>query len=387
MVSLRLGDASLLYSVAYRCRVDVKYELEPSILRVCKQVHHEAMRVLHEENIFYMLPAYHGPPWLWHVNYSDISPLVRHRNYNHFETCFARVKRWKVVLQSDWVNHGHDTLSTLQNFVQLYKAMSRTRLFSIELAIVPAVLPHGHLLTSNGVPRGYFTLEAILDPLQVLRNVPKLKIRDSVESDLPGRLWESIWKNSNLQLIPYSTALTLDPTLMQDLSRLIAGDSSPPDSMDAIYALTLKYAQCFERFDLFQACMAYGYPYSKLDMKAFTPGHDAKSWIRRDFLNPYYDLRTRSIGYLDIPAGPINTVERNLDQMRELLGGGPKLTHLDIEDRQPSLQHELMAQLKECRDNIVAYLEPQYQRISKAALDRVNILKDVVEVAGSIMGL
>jgi hypothetical protein len=187
-----------------------QYGLCPAVLRLNRDVYDEASRVLYNENTFCFVCVRH-----WHYtsrwihregdynckglpNWSEekirvegISPLLRYQ-YERATPLWElpqmkRVKRWRVLVVSEHRDHRLpdfstriDWQNTSQPLRQFVRVVARQKSRKLEILVLNK--------PSRGVKRA---MEDILAPLQFLRDIERLCVRNALPGEFPDYYLDS----------------------------------------------------------------------------------------------------------------------------------------------------------------------------------------------------
>ncbi|TGO44871.1 hypothetical protein BCON_0452g00030 [Botryotinia convoluta] len=173
----------------------IKYELQPAILRVCKQLHAEGVGILYGENRFFIECALSS----WGHSLSRCA-LTR---FYDFESCegfpssnklainrlkavpgVKRIRHWKLLIAP--MRHG-----ARKNVMNFCRSIRHNRIKSMEIAIAPWDSNFGIPRARagiNGVTAG--SIEDIFSPLEILRCTGKVIIRGADPEELPDFLFK-----------------------------------------------------------------------------------------------------------------------------------------------------------------------------------------------------
>ncbi|TGO35235.1 hypothetical protein BHYA_0165g00070 [Botrytis hyacinthi] len=267
LVKKILGTAdSVSRSAGYGA--DIKYGLSPQVLRVCHQIHVEALDVLYIENTFYIAcfrvdnhlsmdmgagSDDENPTAVQYVEgpLVELCPLTRYQN-NHTKMPFpipnlgncsavSRVRKWRVVVSRLTSAGGSwDPIWSLREFCEV---ISQDPPISLELLILPCGLDYGR---NNNY--SFDSYEQVLKPLRILRNIQTCAINQACATDVPD-----IIKLADDGLVERFTegdrALAdweLPTDLEMEIETLTTGQQ-PLDIRHMMHRNLVAYARTFER--------------------------------------------------------------------------------------------------------------------------------------------
>jgi hypothetical protein len=179
--------------------------------------------------------------------------------------------------------------------------------------------------------------------LQVLRNVKKgsILIRDAILQEVPDFVFHV--ESGSRALIP----VMQDQDILKARLTLLVSGTSPVELLFEMYSALLRCGRGFEQNARFRTGMDIS-AYLRRDGSYF--GYDCTVY-GSEFSNPFRsDRYTKSTVFHPIEQGPIDT-------------------------RRFSVREE-SGNFKNARASILYYLEPQYQRIEKAANNIVDFIKE-----------
>ncbi|KAF5873540.1 uncharacterized protein Bfra_005003 [Botrytis fragariae] len=338
----------------------IKYDLQPAILRVCKEFYAEGVEILYGENRFFIECVLSTSGHLLHrcalTRFCEIASPERFHSSselatNHLRTVpgVKRIEHWKILI-APMRSNGRN------NVINLCRSICQNRIKSMEIAIAPwDSLEHPSL--SRGGPResaetnkiAAERIQDVLSPLEILRCAGKVVIRGADPDEVPDFLFEGerrgldfySWSlGSHWRSFAPHTRVSLPETMyLTHLIELVQGDSEVELFHEIFYAF-LNYAQAFERIYEFRNHMTiddlYHSPY--LAENPFRGTHPVESALLKA-------LRM---------------------QMNEEAGA------------------QDISELKILRSNAITFLERQYQRIQQAANDLVRFVKDQ-KVSGGLL--
>jgi len=309
-----------------------KYRLSPSLLRTCHQIHQEASAILYGQNTFIVNCT----------NASHIqSPILRYPCSGHSDNYFRpseklldleivkRVRSWRVAIVG-WDTQSMDAHHTL--FTTFCRAICLHPPQSLEVILMPQKTRNNRfgdyyfrdgLLSHKSYTEDDMYL--LLRPLALLRNIKHVHFN-------PG--------NRSLGRF---TPVPIKASLVSNMRSLIEG-SSPPMHFFRMYEHLLRYAQSFERIDIFKAQMSRSY----IEQGAAVYKSDASD-----------DSQSEHADEAEVMRSPyqLHPVERALSKANENSSGFSP-------DR-----------FFKARDQVLSYLEPQFQRIATAGRDMAETVK------------
>ncbi|KAF8849458.1 hypothetical protein BDZ45DRAFT_772495 [Acephala macrosclerotiorum] len=213
-------------SIANSWGSDIKYELSPSILRVCKQIHAEAQPVLYGSNTFYIECQDGSLEQNTHCQ-------CRYEEDYH---CCTPVCR----------GTGH----------------SGCRMVSVDQR------------RTRRESRNLFR------PLWLLRKVGRFSLKVAGEEDV---YWV-IGRESPDSIIPDEQFLPT-ASVQDELRKLVTGES-PVESVKSMYRFLLRYSQSFERYGLFKMKMQLG-PHQDRIIEEFGLEMDEYNELEKDTPYPF----------------------------------------------------------------------------------------------------
>ncbi|KAN0098374.1 hypothetical protein V8E51_014037 [Hyaloscypha variabilis] len=189
-----------------------RYGIHPEILQTCKQVSKEASIVLYEMNVFIMECDHE----------TNASPIFRHQFAypkektsvlgRNIHTCksMQKIKQWKVLVGAHKMKSA---LSPTTSFIYFCRAICDATVRSLRVEIIPKGIATAYDNNPVLLLAGqYYPLAAVLAPLRMLRNIPKLELGSVEGDDLPLYL--------NLSLIFPQSSHILKPQLEAELKQL-----------------------------------------------------------------------------------------------------------------------------------------------------------------------
>lgn len=355
LVNSILGNPSSVSRDA-SCGARVQYNLSPQALRVGKQMYREGLHALYTLNTFFAFCSESythsqrdsSPLWSPLNRYSlmhedEIFEVPLHERYG-----FSLVKRWDVLINTRSAEPSRNDVKLVQRaFGDFCQAIFTSHAEQIILRLIPKMLERGSDRAD------YLNLDALKRFASMLR-VPQ-----------PGgkfALGEAeFWQVGDDHLIRqdedfdqlYPANEDWCPVAESELFSLVVG-SSPAEATFKMYPQLLKYAQCFELFLPFKLEMDFGCESS----------HTAKMndlFVDFDHLgrkNPFRgEWSTEDATEEEIMQGIVHPVERGLISAK----GYSAIEELEM--------------FKIERGTLLAYLEPQYQKIFAAAVVIDNFVR------------
>ncbi|APA11322.1 predicted protein [Sclerotinia sclerotiorum 1980 UF-70] len=363
-----LGTAQSVTQIS-RFGADLRYDLCPEVLRLCRQIYNEALPILYGKNTFYIacfrvdnhpvfdqlfesdyrqfyesdrVPGYEtivdGPQ-------VELCPLTRYENcervvpYPVPDLCnyatVPRVRNWRVVISRIRDPGGHwDPVWCLIDFCL---SISVQPPISIEVLILPFGLDY-----SQNDNYAFSEYNDILAPLRLLRNLRECVIKEACATDVPDIIRladDEIRKIIRAAVI----ACRIPKTFKSEIQTLVTSQE-PIDLRHMMHKSLTTYAQAFERYR----------PY-KIQMG-----------LRRESIE--------QIGYMDreyaefLHAGAFNPfinptlhpVEYNLQICKE--------ASVEFEEEDDTF--------KPHRRNVLTYLEGQWTRIENANRTITEFIKE-----------
>ncbi|TGO31913.1 hypothetical protein BHYA_0382g00060 [Botrytis hyacinthi] len=320
LLNPELGTASCIHSDD-GWGSKIKYELQPAILRVCKEFHAEGVEMLYGENWFFIECVLPARDHLLHrcalTRFCEVAcPESLHSSrelaINHLRTVpgVKRIRHWKILI-------APMRISARNNVINLCRSICHNGIMSMKFVIAPwDSLEYPNLSRAGSGENAADNettakiIQHVLSPLEILRWAS-------------GALWRNTAPRGRL-LLPKTMYLT-------HLIELLQGDSEVEHFHEVFYAF-LNYAQAFERIYEFQDHITvdnlYQSPY--LARNPFRGTHPVESALL-------------------------------------------KALHMQINE-EAGVQN--ISELKILRSNAIQFLERQYQRIQQAANDLVRFVKE-----------
>jgi hypothetical protein len=307
-----------------------QYGLHPAILRTCRKFYAEASAILYEHEFFITFLCkntngkdsgiYHCPIlrycyyWRWDpdVHFKDASGIIK-------------VQRWNVFVSNYNDPYKDPDAPRLAKFCKLLTSLKPNSITSFEVFTLPRGLESRH-------DEHYDDFKVALRPLRLLRNIQSFNIREATIVEVPHFILQhytpSFWSQS------------LDPDLILELKQL-ASSNAPVEYATDMYPFLLGYAQAFEQYPPFMIEMDLQIgerpPYNHIWAREW------KHYIRYNIKNPF-------------KSGE-HPVEEALMRAKK------------------TSSFEDLASFKKDRAAVVAFLEPQYQRLVLASNNTVAFIK------------
>lgn len=232
-----------------------KYEIETNVLLVCRLLNEEGTAILYGENRFYNLCC-DGHYWESTHLLMNANPISR-----YVEDCdpvwsrsklaaniMGKVKHWRVDLTETTFTPSCRPYIHLREFCN---NLSRLNPLTVEFLLVPWGME-----ADFHVQEVYKDRKKLLGPIQLLRNIPTVVIREVTAQDYM-KAYQGSWK--------FPASPSVSPPGEQDqkafeasLVELAQGDTSR-ESLFEKYELLLEYCQSFEQYQPFKKTMEY-YP-------------------------------------------------------------------------------------------------------------------------------
>jgi len=310
-----------------------KFDLEPQLLRTCRQINAEAAEILYGSNTF-IVNVVEETTLRSPVLRRIISELDCHYVgicSDALESCevVRRVKHWKVVIGAH-KDIFRDSEAPTPSFVHFCRAICQHPPKSLTVSIVP----RGNCLVKQlcnyaNVTAQYHDITEVLKPLRMLRNIKRVSIVAGEIPDFP------VYREpAPGEIQPHE----ISPALITELSQLAQGDK-PVKHIFLMYRKLVAYAQTFERIKGFKSDMDphYGQALHRLRSSGKYIGGG-------DWGSPY-------------KGNPHHPVENALDYASAACELGKVSTFL------------------KARKAVLEYLEPQYRRILECSLQLLEYIK------------
>ncbi|KAF7909378.1 uncharacterized protein EAF01_003096 [Botrytis porri] len=307
----------------------LKFELEPQVLQVCREMYSEASDILYGSNTG-----------------MEMTPITRHYNrlgHGHLflfdHPAVVKVKHWRVIvssfMDSQILRGSYEIrLWSIENFCL---AISQSPSISLEIALAPIGLEKCEESIWFPDKTVYQEMKDMLIPLRMLRGVQKLRFRDASWDELPDvHPYNKFWGKDCRSTIP-------SPSLRKELRSIMMGNSVVELSR-GMYLRLVRYAQAFEAFDTFRSEMRYPSTSSVgkyLMDYGLCPG--SSRWMHKP-----HDSTTQK-------SHPVEMGLRNAENFS-------------------SSQYNPRA-FKLERATVIQYLEPQYQRSKLACFNLTEFIK------------
>jgi hypothetical protein len=334
-----------------------QYELNPVILRVCRQTYQEASKILYDQEFFvscapcFSLEALHGglSSVLHGTLFLPLSPLTGYLNFSRDRhgrfirypvadqhSVLGRVRRWKLFISAYGGTYDCHGILILPDFC---KAICDKPPISLKVAIIPRFIDLDCEDSDYGWHyKPYKEIYEVLRPLTVLRNVGEITFCDAELHDMPKNIFPSghrILRRSN---IPRKT-------LQKLLKTLIEGDR-PVQHLYKMHNALVIFAQSFERYLPVKIQMALS-DKENVSPEMVPSGYEDYFQFRKQPTNPCLLWEA------------VHPTERALSEARN---------DCDCYDDEPGFKRK--------RDIIVAFQEHQYRRISTFSANLNQFIKE-----------
>ncbi|TGO14194.1 hypothetical protein BTUL_0056g00010 [Botrytis tulipae] len=359
LLNPELGTASCIHSDE-GWGSKIKYELQPAILRVCKEFHAEGVEMLYGENCFFIECVLPARDHLLHrcalTRFCEVAcPESLHSSrelaINHLRTVpgVKRIRHWRILI-------APMRISARNNVINLCRSICHNGIKSMEFVIAPwdnLEYPNlsragpGESAAENETTAKI--IQHVLSPLEILRCAGKVVIRGADPEEVPDFLFREdrqgydyySWVSEALWRITAPRGRVLLPKTMYltHLIKLLQSDSEVEHFHEVFYAF-LNYAQTFERIYEFQ-----------------------KDTTGDNLYQSPYVAKNPFRGTHPVESALLKALHM---QMNEEAG---------VQD---------ISELKILRSNAIQFLERQYQRIQQAANDLVRFVKDQ-KVSGGLL--
>ncbi|KAH8767724.1 hypothetical protein F5882DRAFT_509874 [Hyaloscypha sp. PMI_1271] len=342
LVNPDLCSPAIFPASAYHEQID-RYYLSPSILGTCRQINDEATPILYERNTFIVGFNRGCCP------YSPIS-RIEGEIYGYTDLFqrpgFKKVKQWKAILS---VNKEDGFGAPIYDFVTFCRTISDNLPRSLKVWI----MPKGYIWDTEVQLRNHYDVTVVLQPLSLLRNISEIHLGEMPIDELSA--FRPVLHQST------SSPHDFPAQWLENMKALVKSDA-PLACVWKMYQKLLNYAQSFERNDQFRENMepiwGSGAWYAK--RKAM-----GASWSWRTWNREWGGLNQPENPFLLSPAHP---VEEGL-----LLGNvGSEKNDIEL--------------FLNARATVLGYLEPQYQRIANASLQRAEFVKAEKKRGGALFG-
>ncbi|CAD6443818.1 74e68f26-9f09-417a-bcb2-879139476eac [Sclerotinia trifoliorum] len=358
-----------------RFGADLKYDLCPEVLRLCRQIYKEALPFLYGKNTFYIScfrvdnhpvfdqsfdsvyrQFYESDRVLGYETEVDgpqveLCPLTRYENCEtvvpypvpdlcHYTTV-PRVRNWRVVVSRIRDPGGHwDPTWCLIDFCLSISAQPP---ISLEVLVLPCGLDY-----SENESYAFWECDDVLSPLRLLRNLQKCVIKEACASDVPD-----IIRLAGDDIIEAISARGIDYKIPENLKteiETLVTSQEPIDLRHMMHKSLTTYAQAFERYR----------PY-KMQMG-----------LRRESIEQIGNMDIEYAEFLD--AGAFNPfinptmhpVEYDLQICKE--------ASVEFEEEDDTF--------KPHRRNVLTYLERQWTRIENANRTITEFIKEEKVLGG-----
>lgn len=298
--------------------------LSPAILRTCRQICFEASEVLYGSNtfVFAILRRSMGHSHILNGAYRDC------RFPRYFDVsivpCFMHIKHWKVTMNLELYMLDR---TAARGFVDFCLSIRESEVESLEVNVVSPGAARDHLVPA--------CMAKALKPLEFVRNLTRLEVREVNPDTGDITLLSQYDKYVDEPGIPDATKQSALGPLV-GLKLLTQGDSAVFQIFSAEEQLMV-YAKAFERNEEQQAAMELKYHEALLRI-------DTDHWA--------FD------SIIDLPELMFrHPVEEGL--AKTVIASG----RFDADA------------FREARASVLEFLEPQYKRMSGAALTVANFIK------------
>jgi hypothetical protein len=254
------------------------------------------------------------------------------------------VKSWKIVLSFPFKNDKLETIIPYGFRFLCEQVLPKASPHTLDIAIIPK--NYGFRLIEGG----YHAPSQVLKPLDYIRNVTNVTLRDAEDSEIPEFYAQYSRHRSvekcMLRKSGYVSQFHDCPELKVDLATPLR-ELGPVEFVSKMYPQLLKYAQTFERDECFRLEMAIPLGENlclyEQNYKRYPRVRDYKSI--KGTRNPFRGALVHPVELnLTLPYSTLNTHDTDL--------------------------------FKRFRKNVVEALEAQYQRISEAATNIAEYIKD-----------
>lgn len=257
LLNPELGTASCIHSDG-GWGSKIKYELQPAILRVCKEFHAEGVEILYGENQFFIECVLPTEDYLLHrCALTRFCEVARHESLyspralaiNHLRTVpgVKRIRNWKILI-------APMRISARNNVINLCRSICHNGIKSMKFVIAPWDNPEYPNSSAK-------IIQHVLSPLEILRCAGKVVIRGADPGEVPDFLFQGdrqgydyySWVSGALWRIaaPHERVLLPKTIYLTHLIELLQSDSEVEHFHEVFYAF-LNYAQTFERIYEFQ---------------------------------------------------------------------------------------------------------------------------------------
>jgi hypothetical protein len=245
----------------------------------------------------------------------------------------AKVQQWNVIV-SRYIDPYHSQPShCLADFCILLTSLGSNSITSLEVLTIPQGLE-----SSND--KNYANFEDVLLPLKLLRNIQSFNVREAAILELPYCLGSCI---GNAVDNPKFWSQSVDPNPGLELKQL-AVSNAPIEFATAMFPFLLDYAEGFGQY---------------------TPSIMDETWAPHNT-----NIVSQGVQGL-LPCGILNPFHR----------GRPPVEKAFMHAKQISVFEDLIG-FKQDRAEVIAYLEPQYQRLVLASNKIVTFIKSQKQING-----
>ena len=275
--------------------------------------------------------------------YQEYTPLLRHRGKLHgdFDPSLLptdKIKHWKLVISARSAHEWEGYAANREEFVKFCRYLSNNAPRSLKIWI----LPQGCSLDISRKQKSYHSPEEVLQALSILRNVGNVEIGEIPLIELAGHQPEDFKTNQ----YPKHGISTHWVDEMKDLVR----SNKPSVCVWKMYPRLASYAQSFERSEVYKDDLVPGWAKGEeyLDiLECWAPSDDGWHWDEDRSDTPHNPFL----------CSPVHPVEEGL-----LLASAAS-------------EKNCLDQFLTARATVLSYLEPQYQRISAAAIQVCEFVK------------
>ncbi|ESZ90765.1 hypothetical protein SBOR_8836 [Sclerotinia borealis F-4128] len=358
-----LGTAdSVTQSSGFGARL--QYDLSPQVLRLCHQIHDEALPVLYAKKntyiaCFRVINDPYPTPWYYSDDEEDdeggtvsvdgpqveLCPLTRYENglttvpFPITNLCnysnVRKVQNWRVVVSRLSDPGGQwNPIWSLDEFCQSICVKPPAYL---EVLLIPCGLDKSH----TGFYRSN-RFDDIFKPLRMLRNLRRLDIEDAYASDVPDiiELASDNEREGLFKVHDKDGELEIPADLIEELQTLTTSQQ-PVDLLHMMHEALTAYAQAFERYPSYK--MQLGLRREDI-IDLDDRDLDHKKYLRTGAFNPFH-------------APTFHPLEYALSMAKDAAVSG---------------EAEIF---KEYRRNALRYLEPQWARIEEANHEMTEFVK------------
>lgn len=307
--------------------------LTPAILRTCRQIYYDAFAVLYGTNTF-VFSIFRDKMGHSHILKGKFRDCRFPRKFDaNIVPGFKHIKHWKVIISPKAYERSFGPLTSFSNFC---RAIVDSDIKTLEISFVRAddcelmyQVSHKSLVWS-------------LQPLNFLGNLTRLEVKE-FENDGSIMTLQGLFEGGVGE--PGKADATEQPVLLPDeqntkLKMLTLGNATVFHLFNAQEKLTA-YGKAFERNEELKAAM-------KLQYREALLWVGTSQWTWGDSLKNQFLKHPVEMGVVDaiIASGVCKAKD-----------------------------------FREARESAIMYLEPQYQRITEAALEMANFAKSLEKAA------